>query len=528
MQYLFASHVPLSPTTPDGVPATDAAATCMAEWVRQRFGAEIDEWSEGFASSGEASLRWELMEGDPGALIRLDIDHPDRAVTDFRWSTTVWVAAEAGGAWFRVRVGLQSGAAVVVDPHVEVGRPGVLRRLIDRLDPSVDGLRLGAWTRIRGSDVERYLALLSDSARRLPIVAVTRGAAPPPVHPDRLTDRLLGLAHVVAVDPDATYLVADAVAPARSAYGGAIRVYWPRFTAGCDPYDHPLWTPRSLEYLGTDRFERELVALLGRVAATSLGVPVLEGALRRERTRLEADQRRAESAQLVERLRAEAAARSEGGVDADTWEEFSREYDGLDARARQLEEENLELQLQLQQEREDRERAEQNARLAWRQATKTSEEEPLEQAPQEMPVTTVEQAVRRAKDTCPNLVILDEALGSATESRYRNPEQVLEDLRMIDEVAGLWRADQLDGDFRAAFAARTSAFRNGISDTAANMFPADYRRTHEGETIMLGPHLARGVGAPNEILRIYWYPDPDTRRFVVGHVGRKLRDDSNR
>jgi len=28
-------------------------------------------------------------------------------------------------------------------------------------------------------------------------------------------------------------------------------------------------------------------------------------------------------------------------------------------------------------------------------------------------------------------------------------------------------------------------------------------------------------------LLIYWYADEDERIFVVGHVGEKLRDDSN-
>jgi hypothetical protein len=45
---------------------------------------------------------------------------------------------------------------------------------------------------------------------------------------------------------------------------------------------------------------------------------------------------------------------------------------------------------------------------------------------------------------------------------------------------------------------------------------------------MLGPHLVRGVGAVASILRIYMHFDNERQRIVVGHVGRKLRDDSNR
>jgi hypothetical protein len=45
---------------------------------------------------------------------------------------------------------------------------------------------------------------------------------------------------------------------------------------------------------------------------------------------------------------------------------------------------------------------------------------------------------------------------------------------------------------------------------------------------MLGPHFARGIGSPNDILRIYWAVDDETKKLIVGHVGRKLRDDGNR
>ncbi len=43
---------------------------------------------------------------------------------------------------------------------------------------------------------------------------------------------------------------------------------------------------------------------------------------------------------------------------------------------------------------------------------------------------------------------------------------------------------------------------------------------------MLGPHLAWG-NSPDNALRIYLYLDRDNRAFVVGHVGRHLRDTSN-
>lgn len=73
-----------------------------------------------------------------------------------------------------------------------------------------------------------------------------------------------------------------------------------------------------------------------------------------------------------------------------------------------------------------------------------------------------------------------------------------------------------------------SNFRSGISQTAATQYGGDYTIAYGGKFVQMGPHLCRGgVGAPPTILRIYWYKDDVNKKLVVGHVGRKLRDDSN-
>jgi hypothetical protein len=49
-----------------------------------------------------------------------------------------------------------------------------------------------------------------------------------------------------------------------------------------------------------------------------------------------------------------------------------------------------------------------------------------------------------------------------------------------------------------------------------------------GKFVQMGPHLYRGgVGARPTILQIYWYKGDINKKLVVGHVRRKLRDDSN-
>jgi hypothetical protein len=67
-------------------------------------------------------------------------------------------------------------------------------------------------------------------------------------------------------------------------------------------------------------------------------------------------------------------------------------------------------------------------------------------------------------------------------------------------------------------------FKADVSQTALGKYPQEYRRSYDGKTVMLGPHIAFGAGTPRTCVRIYFYIDEAARRFVVGHVGNHLRD----
>jgi hypothetical protein len=144
--------------------------------------------------------------------------------------------------------------------------------------------------------------------------------------------------------------------------------------------------------------------------------------------------------------------------------------------------------------------------------------------------STVSEAVEIAMEECTELVFLDTALVSAKQSSFPRPTAALRFLRAMNEVVKGWRAGDVDGDgFASVFENQgVSGYRPGISPTAAHEYPGDYERLYRGETITLGPHIANGVGSVTRILRIYWWVDKVERTFVVGHVGRKLRDASNR
>jgi len=145
------------------------------------------------------------------------------------------------------------------------------------------------------------------------------------------------------------------------------------------------------------------------------------------------------------------------------------------------------------------------------------------------PKTAIE-AVEIAMKECTELVFLEEALSSAQKSQFPRPAKVLTYLRVMNDVVKAWRAEEIDSDgFSMAFASRgVSGYRSGISPTASQDYASDYTRIYRGEAITLGPHIANRVGPVTRILRIYWWTDKVDRTFVVGHVGCKLRDASNR
>lgn len=523
MQFLYACHLQL----PDAASAPNTVRGLLGEWLSERFGIEAADWSQGAGVGSEAQAGWRTRTGTAGELLDLDVEHADRAAGQYRWSTQLWLGAEPSGAWLRIRVGVQAlRDGVVVEPNLSIGRPGLVRSVVGSLAIQVDGFPVGSFLRITRTDVDGYVAYLLDPARRLPVVTVTKAAgAPLFVHPQRLADRLLGIAHVVAVDPDATFAVSERLGNERSVFAGAIRLYWPGFEVDAPLRSHPLWLPRSLEYHGREGFEQLLVGQIGRVAALSIAEPRLHTALRREEHQAEAAERARDLAERRERREAE---RSTGEVEA-LFDGLARDYDELQGKLTALEDENLRLLEELDDARAAQERTAAIAKQAFVVAASTTTAGIAPSAdPPPAPPATVAEAVEKAAERCPHLVFLPEALRSAQESNFASPQTVLDDLLVAGEVARLWAADNLDGDFRAAFSSRTSNYRTGVSESALNQYPGDYTRDYDGRRVVLGPHLRRGVGAANDILGIYWYCDAERRVFVVGHVGRHLRDDSAR
>lgn len=498
--------------------AADADAA-LQTWLRERVGITEPAAADGTSASGSAKSRRRVMQAGHRSLIRYEVQHPDRTQPRWGWRVGAWIGRDRDTSWLRCRIGVVAIDGQVVEPDLPVGRPAFVAQLLREKQVVVDGHRLGTPWFITSSDVGGLVEFLLDPDRRLPVVVVSPAASGrPAVDPGRLADRLGGLGHVATLAArTTTFLLSDMLGVERSTFNGAVRVYWPGFTRRSAPRRHPVWLGDRVEALGLPGLAEQLFQRIGRVSSLSLAVPDLERELRREQA--------TEAARRVqERVADLSARRATTVVDDAAWrQEYERAAAAEQELGRQLEDAQFRV-LELEEELE----AVRQAFAQVAQAGAAAEGNADDADDESRPPTTVAEAVTRAQATCQYLVFLPDAFSSASASQHKRPEQVLDDLLALDLVAGAWQRGELACDFGTACANQgLTGYRSGISQTARQKYEDDYRRRYDDEWIMLGPHLRRGVGPVTEILRIYWYADPEERVFVIGHVGGKLRDDSN-
>ena len=521
MQTVYATHLPLPDSA--GSSALDAAASVMVEWVERRFGVHIASLTGGEDRSGNVDVRWETLLGQERGLISLTLDQLDQYDAAWRWRTYVDLGVEEGRTWLRVRVHLYSPIeGRLTSPKVQAGRPGVVRALADALDIRIDNWGLGEWRPVSRRNVAAYLDFLLTPERQLPVVALSSTSTGEPfLDPAHISDRLLGLAHVVTIDSDAAFAITDRIGKTLSCFNGAVRIYWPGFAVEDDPYFHRLYVGGALTHYGRDGLATELFSSLGRLAGLSLDQPALRRSLKIERRVQELRAHEAERADVSARLN-EAAS----NVEDETFNQFVEEYEQVRTHADELEMAALEAEIEIETLRKERDDARrQTVEIA--RAINAEAKAAVIDVPEEPPASVLE-AVHRAAACATNTIYLPEALTSAQESQYEDPARVAEDLRLIDEIARDWAAGELTAGPHTAFKQRCSGYRDGIGQKASTQYAADYTRSLDGELIMLGPHVRRGIGAVAAIMRIYMYFDTAKTRIVIGHVGRKLRDDSNR
>ena len=84
----------------------------------------------------------------------------------------------------------------------------------------------------------------------------------------------------------------------------------------------------------------------------------------------------------------------------------------------------------------------------------------------------------------------------------------------------------IKGTRQAHLAKKGLHYASGSSGCTLNKLRTDYTVYHEGKPIVIGGHISKGVKA-RRLLRIYFAWLPESRSFLIGHVGEHLPTETN-
>ena len=439
--------------------------------------------------------------------------HVDELDPNLLWRTSFQLAEQRSETRFTIRVALESAGLVLAPARFEFGPPRIVRTLADTFDGQIGGHPLRSDpTHLLSDHIGSLVELLVDRDRRVPVVVISslEGTGRPRVNPDHTAERLVGLAHVMVMDSTAaSFELTDRLGKLRTVFGGAVRIYWPGFSRDADPYDHPVFFEARIDmYESRGRpFERYLADFINRVAVMRVPNDPLMRDLRIE---AEADRRREEEERRGRLEAAKAEVPAEFALVLEqAWDRIAELEQQVDSQADQL------AAMAVENDRLRR-------NFALVQAAAVSDDG--DDDPDPPPGTIVEALDRVALDYADAVVVLEAARESAEASPYPNIPKFHEAIQTLGEVARLYHDRAMPRGFDAAFEERGLKF-GFVSQTALGEYPEEYLCSFEGRRITLSPHIKLGSGtSAGNIARIYWWVDENNRRFVIGHVGRHLKD----
>ena len=495
------------------------------------------------------SLIWERPHGEPDLITR----------------TEVLVGREGNRGWVVVREAIGSVDPTLTPPVLTpTAPPNVVQSLIDQIAFEDANRRLTSAAAVIGVDGVAEIDYFVGSGRRLPVVVLSDdGTGRITKIANGVAGRLVGLAHVFVLDgPGATVAFNRGIGVNHIVSTGGARLYWPRFNAAQSKGNRHWGAPEVMNSAGRveTAFITEVVRAIFDAGALRIPDPPLVERLEAARIRQRIAERRAE---LAERelatqtvapkqaavVEAQAAIVAEpvgknlasteigvapevaapvhetpveptGRLDAseiEAWENDLRELESVRERLARVE-----------VDRERLRRDFDHMRDQW--VARAEKGEVFAGPPKAMSLV---ETVRKAELGLPNLVFLKSAITSAQSWQFDRTDDVWNAFLSLDFLAGRWIERIMNTPFAEAAEEIGLDWASDVSEVATNKYAADYMRKFEGRDIFLGPHVRMSGG--RRLLRIYCVLDESpgpvgglpVRRFIIGHVGKHLRDRTN-
>lgn len=429
------------------------------------------------------------------------------------WRTEIGLAEGAEGLTFCCSVSVGRKGSAVAPVRLLPTRPRVVLDLLKEFECG-GKVKLSTNPYVlkdSETDAQLFRRLLEDPARQLPVVFVTPRVSNGDFAANykRVASELAGLAYVVVAKcPEATRLLAHELPPRLNCYDGGVRVYWPGFKISDSPYRHPLWLWWKIKQFQDKHlaaFAKELLKRISAVAVLSLHPDWLTWSA------VEAHER----AQAIERARA-------AGDTEELLKLYVQDKDSLEATVAQLRSvldgKSRELQAAL-------------GKIAAYEAAfervKRAEEEG-EDASELLPLSTVSEAVERAKKLFKNrLVFALNAKSEVGESAFDDPEEFFTALSWLandyfDSKTSVKSGKPLRDSIKEMLP--DWFYSGGQSDQTMGQYKDWYHCQFEGRKWELGEHIGTGTSKDaRHTIRIGFAWDKDGKRVIIGFVGQHQR-----
>ncbi|MEW8288595.1 MAG: hypothetical protein AB2697_21645 [Candidatus Thiodiazotropha endolucinida] len=352
---------------------------------------------------------------------------------------------------------------------------------------------------------QSFIQILFHPSRNLPLVAVStyEGSVLSENIASNIAKDLSGLAIVAVLDEKASWYLTNAKGKEWSCYNGAIRLYWPIRDQSAEPYAHPLWTRFSLlsgVFDVRDASYRIRKILRRRVlgaSAFSVWEPESFSAIRKE-------SRKEELARLTEHAET-----------TDDWKEIADSYakdnDGLQGKIDELNSDLSELRAQVS-----------NLQLALQWQGKGEDEI---EAAEDIPPTTVADAVEKAREKFPQTLIFGENVNDGIETLAQDagpPEKIFQYLELLSQMAESSKHGSL-GTTAIQWLKDRGANCSGESETIKNSKAEKEKRTWKDgkDSRVFDTHMKPSdATAPDRCARIYFDVEAENNTVVIGWVGR--------
>lgn len=126
-----------------------------------------------------------------------------------------------------------------------------------------------------------------------------------------------------------------------------------------------------------------------------------------------------------------------------------------------------------------------------------------------------------AKEFAGLLIVHDNALKVAADSDFDDPDFTYSALMALADIALRERNFGIKGTRQAYLLKKGFHYAAGSSGCTLNKLRTDYTVYHEGKPVVIAGHISKGVKA-RRLLRIYFAWMPESKSFLIGHVGEHL------